>query len=289
MEKLTFYHYTRFIDEVKKHRKLLAGSYPKTSVYDFVLDFCPEILLDKKEIQKLEKYKIKNKKLINKYRNEWKEDKNDLSAYRNLKLIYKNKILQDFFKNKWYILSFSKLLEKGWIKDIKNNKYSKASAVFLKTGNQYTKFKITKSQFEKSFVVEQKYWKYWRVGYTNNLMSKKFGRNWWQKYLRYDKLFYNEFKELDKKGREFMNSFVKNTFGKCYLSIKRLRNYKEGEFEVPEFWIYGDIPISKCKFGEVNFKLFKEKTGYSKKDLEKRGIKKCDYIERKKQTCLNDF
>jgi len=278
MKQKYFYHYTKFINKIKKHKKLLAGSYPKTNTHDFVLDFCPELLLNKLEIKKLEKYKQKNKKLIYKHRKEWKKDKNYLSAYRNLKLKYKTKILEDFLKNKWYILAFSELFEKGWIKNKRSKKESQGSGIFAKVGNEFVKFEITKNQLKKSFVLEQDYW---TMPYMNKIMIKRFGRNWWGKYVKYNKIFYEEFGELSIKGKEFMNYFSKNTFGKYYLSIKRLRNYPKGLFKLPEYWIYGDVPISKCEFGEVGFKLFRKKTGYSKKDLKKRGIRKYDYTLRK--------
>ena len=262
MNQKYFYHYTKFINKIKKDKKLLAMSYPKTNFYDSVLDFCPKVLLNEKEIEKLLNYKQKNKKLVKRYRDEWKKGKSSLSTYRDLKLKHKTEILDEFFKNKRYILAFRELFEKGWVKNAKNKKYSKASAVFLKTSNEYIKFHITENQFRKSFVLEQKYWKYWRSGNINNLMSKKYGINWWNKYLKYDNLFYEK-NALTKEGKDFMEFFIKNTFGKCYLSIKRLKDYKKGKFEVPEFWIYGNINLSKCEFGKVDSKIFKQKTGYS--------------------------
>ena len=277
MKQKFFYHYTRFSNKIRKHGKLLAGSYPKTNTYDFVLDFCPEILLSKKEAEKLKKFKLKNRELINKYRNDWKNDKNYFSAYRNLKLKHKNQIINEFFKNKWYTLAFSELFEKGWIKNNTGKSEAQGSNIFNKIGNEYVKFEINKKQLNKSFVLEQYYW---TDHYMKKIMIRKFGKNWWAKYLKYDKIFYKKLLELNKEGIRLMSYFAKNIFGKYYLSIERLKTYKKGSFKLPEYWIYGDIPISKCEFGEVNLKTFKEKTGFSKKDLEKRGIRRYDHTLR---------
>jgi len=49
---------------------------------------------------------------------------------------------------------------------------------------------------------------------------------------------------------------VKEVFGKYYLSIKKITDYKKGEFEVPEFWIYKKIPFKKCEKGQISEKMF---------------------------------
>ena len=59
-----FYHYSKFIKEIKKDKLLLATSFARTYTYDWVLESCPEEFLNKKEIKKLKIYQIRNKKLI---------------------------------------------------------------------------------------------------------------------------------------------------------------------------------------------------------------------------------
>lgn len=277
MQQQKFFHYTRFCDEIKNRGKLLAASYTKTSTYDFVLDFCPEVLLTKKDIQKLNDYKKRNGERIKKIRKEWNDDLHYYSAYRNLKFKYLNKKFRDFSINKGYVLTFSELFENGWIKK-SGKSQEKGSRVFLKVGNKYIEFEITRNQIRKSFVLDQKYW---MPNWMNAVMKKKYGKKWWDLYLKYDKIFYKDLKILDGDGEVFMKYFSKNIFGKYYQSIKTLKEYEKTSFGTPEFWIYGDVPLDKCKFGEIDFKLFKSKTGFGKKEIEERGIKEFDKVVRK--------
>lgn len=271
MQQQKLFHYTKFCNEIKKS-KLLAASYARTSTYDFVLDFCPEVLLTKKDIQKLNDYRKKHGEEIQKIRGEWNNDLHYRSAYKNLKFEYLTKKFKDFFTNKGYVLTFSELFEKGWVKESTQSK-EKGSTIFLKIGNKYIEFEITKNQIKKSFVLEQNYW---MPNWMDTIMVKKYGKNWWDLYLKYDKIFYKDFKILDKNGKSFMKDFSKNIFGEYYKSIKTFKEYKKGLFTTPEFWISDDVPLSKCKFDEVDFKLFKSKTGFGKKQIEERGIKEFD-------------
>ena len=156
-----------------------------------------------------------------------KKRKSYESKYSHVKLKFKNKLLNEFFNHNKYVLAFDEILPMGWIKSGMFQLLSK------RIGNKYYEFKIDKETAKKSFVLEQRYW-------SPKWSLKKFKKNSW------------------KKGFEIWNypEIVKEVFGKYYLSIKRLWDYKKGEFKVPEFWIYGKIARSKCKLGEVDKKLF---------------------------------
>lgn len=272
MNQHIFYHYTRFIDEIKKRKKLLAGSFPNTNTYDMVLDFCPEVILNRAEIDRLNDYREKHEELIKNFRRKcWVDDISYRSAYRNIKLRHKSPLLDTFINGKWYILAFSELFEKGWINDIEHD--HKSSGIFDKIGNKFVKFRVTKNQIKKSFVLEQKHFLGWHI-------DGKFGKaRPWKKYID---VFYRDLKELDTEGKNYMNYFTKYTFGRYYRSIKKLEDYKKGEFYAPEFWIYGDVPISRCEFGEVNICLFKKMTGYGSKEIKKYSLGRSDYTERQK-------
>jgi len=282
MRQREFYHYTRFISKIKKEGILLAASFSKTTTYDMILEFCPEVLIDKNEIAKLDGYKRRHKRTILKFQKEQDEDKTYESAYRNLKLKYKSRLLQEFFDRNWYIVAFSELFEKGWI-----NKKERYPSIFKKIGDKYVKFKIIDAIARQSFVLDQKWWS---KRYHGSIIEKKYGKNWWDKYLEYNNIWREKgVRYLSKKQKEFMAFFARILFGRYYNSIVRLDNYKKGSFKTPEFWIGGDIPISKCEFGEVSSKEFYKKTGISEKEITERGIKEYDISKRKQKSKVKNI
>lgn len=151
-----------------------------------------------------------------------KKRKSYESKYSHVKLKFKNKLLEEFFSHNKYILAFDDKKPKGWIKSGLFKKLSN------RIGNKYLEFEITPEVAKKSFVLEQKYW-------SSKYSLKKFKVDSWKKGFsiwEYPKI-------------------VKGVFGKYYLSIKRLSDYKKGDFEVPEFWIYEGVSIKNCKFGKI--------------------------------------
>ncbi len=228
-----FFHYSKKIEEIKRSKYINDSSYAKTNTYDFLLECAPSTILDKKESSKLKKYLEEEKEDIEKLSK--KQKKGDYrSKYRKLKLKYKNRLLDEFFAQDKFVLALEKELDEGWIK------WGMLPLLANNVGRKYLKFKITKNIERKSFVLEQKYWSPF---YSIN----KFNINSW-----------------DPKFRVWEHpKIVKEIFGKYYNSIKRLSEYEEGEFEVPEFWIYGKIPVRECEAGEISEeelgKLLKER------------------------------
>jgi len=224
----TFFHYSKDIGKIEKSGYIKDFSFAKTNTYDTVLKACPEIFLDKEQIKKFKQYVNKNKSQIKKYEKEQKKGSYE-SKYRDLKLKYKNPLLTEFFNQNKFVLAFDEKLPKGWIK------WGMLPLLANKIGRQFLKFKITKEIAEKSFVLEQKYW-------SPLFSKKKFGLNTWNPKFNIEK----------------HPKIVKEVFGKYYLSIKRISDYKKGEYEVPEFWICGKIPITQCKKGQISEKMFNE-------------------------------
>lgn len=267
MTKRIFYHYTKFIKEIKRDKWLLATSFARTYTYDWVLERCPEELLNGKEITKFKAYQRQNKEIIKIYKREQEEDKNYESCYRDLKLNFKNELLSEFFNNDGYVLAFSQKFEPGWAGE---SSRETVSSIYKKTGNEYVKFRITDDIARRCYVLEQKYWK---EDYYEPILAKKFGKNW---------------ERLEKMGKrwkdylKFKKYFAKLLFADYYKSIVRLDDYK-WNFMVPEFWIGADIPVSMCKFGKVSFKELKKHAGVSKKDILSRKMTVADISERKKR------
>ena len=269
----TFYHYTRFIPEIKKDKLLLATSFAKTYQFDWVLDVCPEELLSKKEIKKLEAYKHQNADIIKLYKKEQDDEENYESIYRDLKLKFKNKLLDEFFNDEGYVLAFTKKFQEGWLGT------GMGAGIFQKIGNKYVKFRINEKIAEKSYVLEQKFW---AEDYHGKIFEKKFGKSWEKMAEAFSEDMFQGKKPKFKRYNEFKKMFVKTLFAKYYKSIVRLDHYKNN-FKVAEFWIGEDIPISRCEFGEISFKELKEKTGISKKDVFERKMTRADISERKKK------
>jgi len=222
----TFFHYSKDIDKIEKSGHIKDVSFAKTNTYDVVLEACPEVILDKEQIKKFKEYKKKNKNQIKKYEKEQKEGSYE-AKYRDLKLKYKNPFLDEFFNQNKFVLAFDEKLPKGWIK------WGMLPLLANKIGRQFLKFGITKEIAEKSFVLEQKYW-------SPLFSKKKFGINSWSpnfKIWEHPKI-------------------VKEVFGKYYTSIKRVSEYAKGDFEVPEFWIYGKIPFKICEKNQISEKMF---------------------------------
>lgn len=207
---MSFYHYSKNIDKIKKKRYIADQSFSKTNTYDMLLESCPELVLDSKEIAKLKKAKISKTKTYE-------------SKYGKLKLNFKNPLLTKFFSHNKYALAFDDEIPKGWVK------YGLFQLLSNRIGNQYLKFEVTKEIAKKSFVLEQKYW-------SPIYSLKEFGVNSWNRDFKIEE----------------HPKILKETFGKYYLSIKRLSDYKKGEFEVPEFWIYGKIPVKDCIISEIS-------------------------------------
>ena len=221
-----FFHYSKDLDKIEKSGHIKDVSFAKTNTYDVVLDVCPEVILNKEQINKFREYKKKNKKQIKKYEKEQKEDSYE-AKYRDLRLKYKNPLLDKFFNQNKFVLAFDKKLPKGWIK------WGMLPLLAYKIGRQFLKFGITKEIAEKSFVLEQKYW--------SPLFSKnKFGINSWSPDFKIEE----------------HPKIVKEVFGKYYTSIKRVSEYKTGDFEVPEFWIYGKIPFKNCEKSQISEEMF---------------------------------
>jgi len=223
-----FFHYSPKIEKIEKSGHIKDISFVKTNTYDVLLEVCPELILDKENIKKFKKYKKENKLVIKKYEKEQKDDSYE-SKYRDAKLKYKNHLLGEFFNQNKFVLGFDEKFPKGWIK------WGMLPLLSYKIGRQFLKFKITKEIAEKSFVLNQKYW-------SPLFSKKKFGLNTWNPKFKIEK----------------HPKIVKEVFGKYYLSIKRISDYKKGEFEVPEFWICGKIPISQCEKGQISEKMFNE-------------------------------
>ena len=224
----TFFHYSKDVNKIEKSGHIKDISFAKTNTYDVLLEVCPELILDKENIKKFKEYKKKNKLKIKKYEREQKEDSYE-SKYRDIKLKYKNPLLNEFFSQNKFVLGFDEKFPKGWIK------WGILPLLSYKIGRQFLKFKITKEVAEKSFVLDQKYW-------SPLFSKKKFGLNTWNPKFKIEK----------------HPKIVKEVFGKYYLSIKKLSDYKKGKFEVPEFWIYGKIPFEKCEKGQISKKMFNE-------------------------------
>lgn len=222
----TFFHYSKRIGKIKKIGYIKDISFAKTDTYDVLLEVCPELILDKEEIKKFKEYKKKNRLQIKKYEKEQKEGSYE-SKYRDLKLKYKNHLLTEFFNQNKFILAFDEKLPKGWIS------CGLLPLLINKIGRDFLKFEITKEVAERSFVLDQKYW-------SPLFARKKFGVNTWNPKFKIEK----------------HPKIVKEVFGSYYLSIKRLSDYKKGEFEVPEFWIYGKIPFNECEKGQISEKMF---------------------------------
>ncbi len=123
-------------------------------------------------------------------------------------------------------MAFDEKLPKGWIK------WGMLQLLIYKIGREYVKFSINYDTAKKSFVLEQKYW-------SPKYSLKKFKLNTWEKGFRIEKY----------------PKIVKGVFGKYYLSIKRLSDYKKCEFETPEFWIPNKIPINNCIFSSISKSL----------------------------------
>ena len=163
------------------------------------------------------------KKEIAKFRkNRPRKRKSYESKYSHVDLKFKNRLLQEFFSHNRYVLGFDEKLSKGWIKS------GMFQLLANRIGNRYFEFGIDEETAKNSFVLEQKYW-------SPKWSLKKFKVNSWNK----------DFKIWEHP------KIVKEVFGKYYLSIKRLSDYKKGEFRVPEFWIYGKILTANCKRGQV--------------------------------------
>lgn len=222
----TFFHYSPDINKIEKSGHIKDVSFAKTNTYDVLLDVCPELILDKEEIKKFKKYKKENKSTIKKYKREQKNGSYE-SKYKSAKLKYKNPLLNEFFSQNKFVLGFDEKLPQGWIK------WGMLPLLSYKIGRQFLKFKVTKKIAKKSFVLDQKYW-------SPLFSKKKFGLNNWNPKFKIEK----------------HPKMVKEVFGKYYLSIKRVSDYKKGEFEVPEFWIYGKIPFKKCEIGKISEKMF---------------------------------
>ena len=272
----TFYHYSKFIKEIKKDKLLLATSFARTYTYDWVLENCSEEFLDKKEIQKFKSYQRQNQKTIKLYKKEQDAEKNYESCYRDLRLNFKNPILNEFFNNDGYVLAFSKKFEKGWIEDADKEQ---VASIFKKIGNEYIQFKINDKIAKRTYVLEQKYWK---ESYHGIILAKKFGNNWENLAEDFSKEMFSKKKSKLRNYLQFKKEFIKLLFANYYNSIVRLDNYK-GNFQVPEFWIGEDISISLCKFGRVSFSELEKRLGLSKKDITQRKMSKADFAERKKK------
>ena len=228
MRSKTFYHYSKSMKEINKSGFISDVSFAKTNTYDLVLEVCPEVLLGKGEAKMAKAWIRKHKKKI-------ERERGDYSAkYKGLKLKFKSKLLQEFFDLDTYVLAFDDELPKGWVK------WGMLPLLANRIGRKYLRFEISDEVAEKSFVLEQKYW-------SPLWSKKKFGVNSW------------------KPGFEIWEypEVVKGVFGKYYLSIKRLSEYRKGEFEVPEFWIAGKVEVGDCERGEISKKeherLLKEK------------------------------
>jgi len=214
------------MDKIEKSGYIKDISFAKTNTYDVVLEVCPGIILDKEHAEKFKEYRNKNKSQIKKYEKEQKKGSYE-SKYIDLKLKYKNPLLDEFFNQNKFVLAFDDKLPKGWIK------WGMLPLLANKIGRQFLKFKITKEIANKSFVLEQKYW-------SPLFSKKKFGVNSWSpnfKIWEHPKI-------------------VKEIFGKYYTSVKRVSEYKKEDFEVPEFWIYGKIPLKECEKGQISEKMF---------------------------------
>ena len=222
----TFFHYSLEINKIDKSGYINDVSFAKTNTFDILLEVCPELILDKDEIKEFDKYKKQNTSIIKKYEREQKDGSYE-SKYRGAKLKYKNSLLNEFFSKNKFVLGFDEKLPKGWMK------WGMLPLLSYKIGQQFLKFKITKEIAEKSFVLDQKYW-------SPLFSKKKFGLNNWNPKFKIEK----------------HPKIVKEVFGKYYLSIKRVSDYKKGEFEVPEFWIYGKVPFKECKRGQISEKVF---------------------------------
>ncbi len=223
-----FFHYSLDIEKIEKSGHIKNVSFAKTNTYDVLLEICPELILDQENIKRFKEYKKENKSMIRKYKGEQKNGSYE-SKYRNLKLKYKNSLLNEFFNQNKFVLAFDEKFPRGWIK------WGILPLLSYKIGRQFLKFIITKEIAEKSFVLDQKYW-------SPLFSKKKFGLNTWNPKFKIEK----------------NPKIVKGVFGKYYLSIKRISDYKKGEYEVPEFWICEKIPFKKCKKGEISEKMFNE-------------------------------
>lgn len=272
----TFYHYSKFLREIKKDKWILATSLARTYTYDWILENCPEEFLNKKEIQKLKAYQKENQKIIQLYKKEQDNDENYESCYRDLRLKFKNPILNEFFNRDGYILAFSKEFEEGWMGEA--NKEMVAS-IFKKIGNEYAKIKISDEIAKRTYALEQKYWK---EKYHGPILKKRFGKDWKKLAEAFSQEKFQKKKPKLRNYQKFNKYFIKLLFVKYYKSIIRIDDYK-GNFKVPEFWIGEDIPVSMCKFGKVSFSELKKRLGLSKKDITKRKLTKADIAERKKK------
>jgi len=94
---MKFFHYSKNMKNILKHKFLLPKSFSKTNTYDFILEVCPELFLNKKEINKFECTNPKKRKDYE-------------SKYSSLDLKFKNKLLQEFFGHNKYILAFDEKL-----------------------------------------------------------------------------------------------------------------------------------------------------------------------------------
>ena len=274
----TFYHYTRFIKEIKKDGLLLATSFAKTYAYDWILENCPEEFLSKDEIKRFKAYQHQNKKLIDLYKKEQDDEENYESCYRDFELNYKNKLLDEFFNNEGYVLAFSKKFQEGWLKGSNDPNY--VASIFSKIGNKYVKFRITDKNAKHCYVLEQKFWD---EQYHKPILKKKFGKDWDKLSKAFEKDMFMKKQSKLKDYLKFKKFFINLLFAKYYKSIVRLDKYK-GNFKVPEFWIGEDIPISRCQFGEVSFKELEAKTGVTRKEVVKRKMTRADISERKKKS-----
>jgi hypothetical protein len=218
-----FFHYSKNITEIKKKGYIDNISFAKTNTYDFILDQCPEIILDKTQIKKLELYKKKNKLNIKKENNSYE------SKYRDLKLKHKDSLLDEFFDKNKFILAFDEKIPEGW------KKAGMFQLLINKIGANFLKFRISKKVAKSSFVLEQKYWgpKYSEDKFEVNIWNPSF--------------------EIEKHPE-----IIKEVFGKYYKSIKRISEYKKGDFEVPEFWISEKVLFSACKTGKISKNIFKK-------------------------------
>lgn len=271
-----FYHYSKFLKEIKRDKWLLATSFARTYTYDWVLENCPEEFFDKIQMQKLKAYQRENKKIIKIYKKEQDNEENYESCYRDLKLKFKNPLLNEFFNNDGYVLAFSKKFEDGWMGDADKEQ---VASIFKKIGNEYAQIHITDKIAKKTYVLDQKYWK---EDYHGPILEKKFGNDWEKLAEAFSEDMFKKTKPKFKNYSKFKKEFIKLLFAKYYCSIVRIGNYKSN-FEVPEFWIGEDIPIGLCKFGKVSFSEIKKRLGLSKDDIIKRKISKADIAERKKK------
>ncbi|GEM_PF-3952241 len=205
----TFYHYSTHINQIKLTGHINDTSFSKTNTHDIVLEICPEVILDKKEIKKFQK----DKKI--------KKPRTYESKYQN-RLRYRNQLFNEFFNRNKFILAFDEKLPRGWIK------LGLLPLLANKIGRQYLKFNISKQTAKKSFALEQKFWSPIHI-------YRKFKVNAWNPKFKIEK----------------HPEIAKYVFGEYYSSIKRLSNYKKGEFEAPEFWIAGKIPFNQCEIGEI--------------------------------------